>query len=58
MSKKKIRNTLEILKKQRKELLYSEKNLRITKIDNDKTILALIGVSEIKKKDRWSCKTK
>ena len=38
---KKIRNTLDILKKQSKELFNRGKNLNITKIENDKTVLIL-----------------
>ena len=48
---KKIRNTLDILKKQRKELLIKGKNLKIAKIDNDKTVLELnSSLAKIKKK--------
>ena len=53
--KKKVRNTLEILKKQGKELLSREKNLKIEKIDNDKTILGLkSSFAEIKNKIDYS----
>ena len=48
---KEIRNTLEILKKQRKELLNGEKSLNIKKIDNDKIVLELErSLANIKKK--------
>ena len=48
---KKLKNTLDILEKQRKELLSREKNLKIEKIDIDKTVLEMeSSLAKIKKK--------
>ena len=49
--KKRIKNTLDLLKKQKMELLSKEKILKNVKIDNDKTVLENErGLAKIKKK--------